>query len=81
MVLRIELPATVEMQYAAEAQAKGLPLEVYLRDRLVAAAPSAPILTPDERVAAFREWVKSHAPHAPLSDEAISRESIYRKRG
>ena len=35
--------------------------------------------TPEERAAAFIAWGKSHAPRnaPPLSDEAISRESIY----
>jgi DNA replication initiation complex subunit (GINS family) len=39
--------------------------------------------TPEERAKAFREWVESHRglnfPH--LSDEDISRESIYGERG
>lgn len=35
--------------------------------------------TPQERAEAFVEWADSHAPRIgpPLSDEAISRESIY----
>lgn len=39
--------------------------------------------TPKERSRAFREWVESHTGlNAPLlSDEAISRESIYGERG
>jgi len=39
--------------------------------------------TPEEWVAAFQEWVESHrALNLPtLSDEAISRESIYGERG
>ena len=38
--------------------------------------------TPAERAKAFREWAQSHSRHQPsLSDEAISRESIYGDRG
>lgn len=38
--------------------------------------------TPEEWVKAFREWAESHPRNQPsLSDEAISRESIYRERG
>ncbi|MGL4618111.1 hypothetical protein [Chroococcidiopsis sp.] len=39
--------------------------------------------TPQEWVSAFREWVESHRGLnlPPLSDEAISRESIYGERG
>lgn len=45
-------------------------------------APPLPfyaIATPQERADAFVEWARSHAPRnaPPLSDEAISRESIY----
>ena len=38
--------------------------------------------TPQERAKAFREWAESHPHNSPiLSDEAISRESIYGERG
>ncbi|MBP0030315.1 hypothetical protein [Roseofilum sp. Guam] len=38
--------------------------------------------TPAERAKAFREWAESHPRNQPyLSDEAISRESIYGDRG
>jgi hypothetical protein len=38
--------------------------------------------TPEEWAKAFREWAESHPRYQPfLSDEAISRESIYGERG
>ena len=38
--------------------------------------------TPQERAKAYREWAESHRHDSPiLSDEAISRESIYGERG
>jgi hypothetical protein len=44
-----------------------------------AALPFYATATPEERAQAFIEWGRSHAPSnaPPLSDEAISRESIY----
>jgi hypothetical protein len=36
--------------------------------------------TPEEWVKAFKDWINHFPPHPVLSDEAISRESIYRER-
>ena len=41
MTLQIELPPEVEARYIAEARSKGVPLEHYLRDRLIESAPVA----------------------------------------
>ena len=42
----------------------------------------AAFATPEERARAFRQWAESHSKDTPLlSDEAISRESIYGDRG
>jgi hypothetical protein len=50
--------------------------------RRVQKSPSHKIASPHERAKAFREWAKSHPHNTPLlSDEAISRESIYGERG
>jgi len=40
MTLQIELPPDVEAKYAAEARARGVPLERHVRDRLIQSAPS-----------------------------------------
>ena len=41
-----------------------------------------PALSPSERSAAFRAWAESHPRTTPvLSDQAISRETIYSDRG
>jgi hypothetical protein len=40
VTLTIKLPPDVEARYAAEARAKGVPLERHLRDRLIESAPS-----------------------------------------
>ncbi len=42
----------------------------------------SPKLTPQERVKAFKETIDRYGVHVPpLSDEAISRETIYGERG
>jgi len=38
-------------------------------------------MTSQERARAFEEWAQSHRPTPPLSDEAISRETLYGERG
>jgi len=45
MTLTIQLPPEIEARYAAEAQAKGVPLEKHVRDRLI---ESAPVDLPDQ---------------------------------
>jgi hypothetical protein len=85
MTVRLNLPPQIEQAYLAEAQAKGLSLDDLVRDVLLARqpAPFATGLTPDQWVEEFRAWVHSHdRDDLPLlSDEAISREFIYRERG
>jgi Arc/MetJ-type ribon-helix-helix transcriptional regulator len=52
--------------------------------RSLAASPPTsllPLLTPSERAAAWREAARSLPHTPPLSDEAISRETIYEPRG
>ncbi|MGA3041789.1 MAG: hypothetical protein ABSF54_13465 [Bryobacteraceae bacterium] len=73
----------------AAAQAKGLSTDALLRevlDRILAETPPTAgqprslqdELTPEEWVQQFDAWVDSHDRTTPLlSDEAISRESIY----
>ncbi len=61
---------------------KRVRLEVLESGREEAQEPGLPFYataTPEERAQAFIEWGRSHAPsnHPPLSDEVISRESIY----
>ncbi len=76
-------PETVA-KIAAQAKRRGLSIDEYLRsllpDELDQAAAAK--LSPAEKVRALREWAASHSLNTPLlSDEAISRESIYGERG
>lgn len=56
-----------------------------IRERLFRAKSQRPFYetaSPEERSKALHDWVESHDPITPiLSDEAMSRESIYGERG
>jgi hypothetical protein len=84
MTVTLELKPEVEERIVAEAKARGMSVEEYiqqeLEDKSMAPDPSA--LPVSDWLQKWNEWLGSHdyikAP--PLSDEAISRESIYRER-
>lgn len=85
MTVTLELKPEVEERIIAEAKARGLSVEDYIQQELEAKVRTAerPKQMPyEEWLREFNEWVNSHdyikAP--PLSDEAISRETIYRER-
>lgn len=81
MTITLNLPPQVEQAYLAEAQARGLPLDEVVQEVLVAARPAggAMELSPGEWMLAFRAWAHSHDHDnlPPLSDEAVSRDSMY----
>jgi len=53
-----------------------------IRQRLEAGSATHASLTGDEWMRKFRAWAHSHPTNTPLlTDEAISREFIYRERG
>jgi hypothetical protein len=85
MTVTLELKPEVEEQLEAQAKESGLSVKDYLEKRveeMIGASELQPAKTPEERVRLWNEWLSSHdyieAP--PLSDEALSRESIYRER-
>ena len=86
MTVTLELKPEVEERLVAEAKARGLSVETYILNVLEKEAPNGEVsfaLTaiPEKWKTAFLEWVHTERPaHPPLSDEAISRESIYRER-
>jgi hypothetical protein len=92
MTVTIELPPEIEAGLLAQARAEGLNLSDYvqnlIRERVstkAAGAASRPAheLPPEEWVRQFEAWANSHAGRnlPVLSDEAMSRESIYADRG
>ena len=85
MTVTLNLPQQVEQAYLAEAQARGLSLDEIVREVLMAAKPGSGVaeLSPEEWIREYRTWSQSaaHADLPVLSDEAMSRESIYAERG
>jgi hypothetical protein len=79
MSVTIDLPLDVEARLAAQAAERGMPLAEHLRLLLAeqAGAPEIRRKTPAERAKHWRESVAGLPDTKPLSDEAISRESIY----
>ena len=85
MTVTIDLKPEVEERIAAEASARGLSVEDYILGVLEKSTGNnesnfARTANAEEWVRAFRQWVNHFPPHPVLSDEAISRESIYRER-
>jgi hypothetical protein len=82
MTVTIELSAEIEAGLAALAKARGLDLPEYLQlllEEQVSVRTTG--LSPAERAAAWRASVEGLPLLPPLSDAAISRESIYGPRG
>ncbi len=77
MTLTIDLKPEVEAGLAAQARAKGVSVAEYVESLLEQFAPSAQEMTPEQRADALQEWAKGFPQVAPLSDEAVSRESLY----
>jgi len=88
MTLTIDLPPALEERLQEESAREGLPAEEYARrvleERLLpgGAEVASRNGVNEQRLQVFNEWVGSHAGHLapPLSEEAVSRESIYRER-
>jgi hypothetical protein len=88
MTLMIQIPPEIEKRLEAEAAERGLTTAEYVRavlERMFATPGQAPLwmtATKEEWLKAFNTWMDSHDPTLPpLSEEAISRESIYGERG
>jgi len=79
--MTITLRPDLEEELAARAQANGLSTEEFVNrelERLVANTQPSSKLTPEERVRLWEEFLASHSVGGPpLSDCAVSRESIY----
>lgn len=82
MTVTVELPPEVEAGLAALAAAQGVSLQDYLRHVLEGQLPSgAKLLTPAQRASLWRQGTVNLPRTSPLSDQAISRDSIYGARG
>ena len=85
MPTTLEVEPEVASKIQAQARARGVSVDTYLRELIDEKAGRVEArngLSPEEKVRALREWAASHSLDSPvLSDEAISRESIYGERG
>ena len=81
--IKIDLPEEQAEALTAKASAQGLTLEEWFLEVAEHHAPAASEADlqrtdPEEWARRFHAWVESHDPDTPvLSDEAMSRESIY----
>ena len=79
MTVIIELPSDIEAELVAQARAHGLDLSQYVKQLLREQVPprTESALSPAEQAAAWRQSARGLPHTPPLSDDAISRESIY----
>ena len=79
--MTVTLKPDLEEELAARARSEGLSIEEFVNrelERVVASSPPLSKLTPEERVRRWHEFVTRYAVGGPpLSDYAVSRESIY----
>jgi hypothetical protein len=81
----LEVHPDTAAKITAQAAARGVSVDTYLRllvEQQREKAETQQTLSPQEKARLWREWAASHQVDTPLlSDEAISRESIYEGRG
>ena len=83
MTVTLNLPPEKEAVFKARARARGLSAEQWMLELAEQSVQSVSIAhlqrtNPQEWARYFDAWVDSHDPDTPvLSDEAMSRESIY----
>ena len=81
----LEVEPEVASKIQARARERGVSVDVYLReliDQKATESARSNGLSSQERVRMLREWASGHSANPPLlSDDAISRESIYGERG
>jgi hypothetical protein len=82
VTVTLNLRPEVAADLLAQAEVTGMSVEEYLRsivERVVMPITSGK-MSPDQRAAAFQSWSANHRATPPLSDDAISRESMYEDR-
>jgi hypothetical protein len=82
MTVTLKFKPEVEAGLLAQAQASGMSVEEYVLLVVEGTVLSAVgrRLSPEERAAAFEAWSAGHRPTPPLSEDAVSRESMYEGR-
>jgi hypothetical protein len=82
--MTVTLKPELEEEVAARAKAEGLTTEEFVNrelEKLVAREQTSSEVSPEERARILEEWLANHSVGGPpLSDYAVSRESIYKER-
>ena len=80
MTVKLQLKPDVEAGLLAQAQARGLSLELYLEQILQEQSRTlTPLsLDPAERAHSFETWAHNHPLMPPLPDDAVRREHLIR---
>ncbi len=86
MSIQIELKPEMEAELAARAHRTGVPISQYVQRILEQHLPVQPVetgISPEQRAKTFQDWVQNfpYRRDEPLSDDAISRESLYQGDG
>ena len=83
MKVTVDIPEEQLAKVTARAEHRGVSVEEYAQSVMNVALATRDLADPDtrtveERLASWREFVNTPRPYSPpLSDEAISRESMY----
>jgi hypothetical protein len=77
IIVKLELQPEVQAGLVAEADARGLSLEAYILQVIQDHAVTAPALSTEAWESEFDGWLSSFPDVPILSDEAISRDSMY----
>jgi hypothetical protein len=81
MTVTLKLKPEIEAGLLAQAKASGMTLEEYLMSLVEASVFSGKqAMAPEERASSFEAWSAGHRATAPLSDDAVSREAMYKGR-
>jgi len=79
MTVTLKIKPEIEAGLLTQAKARGMSLEDYVLSVVEGAVfvKAHETLSAEERAAAFEAWSAGHRPTPPLSDYAVSRESMY----
>jgi len=80
MTVTLNLDGETEKALVARAQERGLSIDEFLQEiaEREAALATLPAASSEDKIRSFIEWADSFPDTPPLSDEAISRASMYR---
>jgi hypothetical protein len=81
LTVTLNFKPEIEAGLLAQARASGMTVEEYLLSMVEGVVSPATTLSPEQLAAAFEAWSANHRATPPLSDHAVSRESMYEGHG